>query len=270
MNLDDVAEELYTLPPSEFTAARDARVAEARKAGDRVLAKDIAALKRPTAAAWAVNLLANQRSEVLGELVGLGASLHRAQEELAGDELRRLSRQRLGVVSALVEEAESLAEEAGQPVSQAVLGEVHETLEAVLADEQAARAVLSGRLTKGLEYSGMGTVGGSTTRGRVAAGRKQARRPTTKATNGDERQKVEAEAKEARKAAEERRRARVKAESQVGRLQGKLAEAKEELLRLRAEEKAAQSRLGEAQREERGATQAEERAMAALRRARER
>ncbi|MGW6708764.1 hypothetical protein ACWGDE_28280 [Streptomyces sp. NPDC054956] len=44
MDADSVAVELYGLRPSEFTAARDAYVAKARKAGDKPLAAAIGAL----------------------------------------------------------------------------------------------------------------------------------------------------------------------------------------------------------------------------------
>jgi hypothetical protein len=56
-----VAADLYALDPSEFTAARDARAAETRQAGDRELAAAVKGLRRPSAAAAALNLLARER-----------------------------------------------------------------------------------------------------------------------------------------------------------------------------------------------------------------
>ena len=52
--LDAIAAELYALPPEEFTEARNARAATA----DRALAASVKALRKPTASAWAVDLLA--------------------------------------------------------------------------------------------------------------------------------------------------------------------------------------------------------------------
>src|SRR6478735_4794190 len=52
--LDAIAVELYSLPPDDFTAARNARAA----ASDRALAARVKTLRKPTAAAWAVDLLA--------------------------------------------------------------------------------------------------------------------------------------------------------------------------------------------------------------------
>ncbi|MFD5559083.1 hypothetical protein [Kitasatospora griseola] len=46
-----VADDLHVLSPREFTAARDAAAATARKDGDRTLAAKIKALRKPTLAA---------------------------------------------------------------------------------------------------------------------------------------------------------------------------------------------------------------------------
>ena len=57
MDLDEVADELYEVPPEEFIALRKARQDEAKADGDKALAKEIGALPKPSAAAWACNLL---------------------------------------------------------------------------------------------------------------------------------------------------------------------------------------------------------------------
>ncbi len=58
--LEEIADELYGLPPEEFTAARDARAC-ALRASDRALADAVCALRRPTTAAWLVDLLVRER-----------------------------------------------------------------------------------------------------------------------------------------------------------------------------------------------------------------
>jgi len=91
MELDEVADELYEVPPEEFIALRTARQEEARAGGDKVLAKAIGALPKPSTAAWVSNLLVRaQRPEIEG-LVELGGLLREAQENLAGDQMRALS-----------------------------------------------------------------------------------------------------------------------------------------------------------------------------------
>lgn len=155
--LDRVADELYALPPEEFTAARDRFVKEARGSGHAALAGQVRALRKPTLGAWAVNSLARQRPEDLGQLLDLGAALREAQATLHGDELRRLSAQRGQVVSALARAATDLVAAGGKQATAAVVREVEQTLEAALADPEAAEEVRQGRLTSALSYAGFGT-----------------------------------------------------------------------------------------------------------------
>ncbi len=158
LTIAEVADELYSLSPAEFTAARDDRARELRAAGQRELSAEIKKLARPTASAWLVNQLARRAPDELTRLFDVGDALHEAQRTLAGDRLRELSSQRRQVVADLLPVAATLAEDAGQPASAAVLGEVRATLEAALADPQAGDAVRSGHLTKALAYAGLGEV----------------------------------------------------------------------------------------------------------------
>jgi hypothetical protein len=159
LDIDTVADELYGLLPGEFTSTRDARAAEARRSGERELAAAIKALKRPTSGAWLVNLLARSDREQIATLLDLGAAMREAQEQLVGDELRRLSQQRRQVVSALGQSARERARDVGQPVSEEAGRELEATLEAALADPAAGEAVRSGRLTTALKPSGFGAPG---------------------------------------------------------------------------------------------------------------
>ena len=178
MTLDEVAAELYALPPEEFTAARGEAVAAARKSGDRELAGRIGGLRRPTVGAWLVNLLAHQRPDLIGELLALGEQMRAAQRNLRGDELRELSTQRRAMVSALARESRALAVAAGPGVRAVLpLGEVENTLTAALADPEVAEEVRLGRLVKPVEYAGFGEQprpqlrlvhGGAATQGRLA------------------------------------------------------------------------------------------------------
>ena len=54
---DDDLDELYDAKPEEFTALRTKLAAEAKKRGDADTAKQISAARKPTTAAWVVNLL---------------------------------------------------------------------------------------------------------------------------------------------------------------------------------------------------------------------
>lgn len=155
--LEEIADELYGLPPEEFTAARDAR-ARALRVSDRALADAVRALRRPTTAAWLVDLLVRERRDDVEALLSLGDALRQAQRTLSGDTLRGVGRQRRTVVAALVRAAAALGRAHGRRVGAEVELEVESTLEAALADPAAAAALRGGRLVKPLAYAGLGPV----------------------------------------------------------------------------------------------------------------
>lgn len=144
-DLDAIAAELYALPPAEFTAARN------RSAGmaDRSIAPQVKALRKPTVAAWVVNLLA--REGQFADALELSAALREAQEDLDAAELSRLGRQRRQLVSALAAQAVNLAKDAGVSVSGAAREDVEKTINAAVMDASAAAAVMTARLVAPLE-----------------------------------------------------------------------------------------------------------------------
>ncbi|MFJ3621982.1 hypothetical protein ACIPSH_28085 [Streptomyces iakyrus] len=151
MDYDSVADELYALRPEEFTAARASAVASARTAGDRELAGRIGALRKPSLAAWVSNLLVRSSPGEVEPLLRLGEGLRQAHQDLDGAQLRELSRRQHALIRALSLQARQLAKEAGHPIGEGVQREVENTLHAVLADPEAARAWAGGRLTKPLD-----------------------------------------------------------------------------------------------------------------------
>ncbi|GAA3300512.1 hypothetical protein [Streptomyces cinereospinus] len=151
MDFDAVADELYGLRPEHFTATRDTRAAEARTTGDRALAERIGALRRPSPAAWASNLLVRAQPDQVEPLLRLGEGLRRAHHDLDGAQLRELVRQQRALVGALSRQAAHLAAQAGRRITPDAQREVERTLQAVLADPEAAREWAAGRLVKALD-----------------------------------------------------------------------------------------------------------------------
>ncbi|WP_405921074.1 hypothetical protein [Streptomyces sp. NBC_00122] len=148
MDVEEVIDGLYALPPARFTAARDEAASRAKRAGDPAAGKRIAGLRRPTIAAWTSNTLVRAKPEEVEQFRQLGQALRAAHRSLDGEQLRDLSHQQHVVVGALAREALRLADEAGTPVSETVLREVEQILYAALADPEAAEAWASGRLAK--------------------------------------------------------------------------------------------------------------------------
>lgn len=163
MSFDELADGLHDLDPADFVAARDAAVKEARSAGDRALAAQLAALRRPTVAAWTVNLLARADPDLLTELLDLGEALRAAHATLSITELRPLSAQRNQLVAAVTRRAGQLAADHGRASTDAVLAEVSATLQAALADPAIGEQVRAGRLSQAQSWSGFGPAAGTAT-----------------------------------------------------------------------------------------------------------
>jgi len=152
----EIISELYALPLADFTRVRNDLAAQAKRRGRKQLAETIKQLRKPTASAWAVNLLVRHHPEEITALLAIGAQLREAQSSLAGDALRDLTRQRRQAIAALGRLARAVAARYGQKLSSASESEVEETLQAALVDPAAGYALRSGRLTAPLSYVGLG------------------------------------------------------------------------------------------------------------------
>ena len=159
MDFESIAEELYGLAPPEFTRARDARVADARKEGDRETAAAVKQLRRPSLGAWLANRIVRDRGGELDHLLALAEQLHQAQARLDGDALRNLSREGRDAAAGLVKDASGIAREHGHEMSASAREDLEATLDAALADPDAADELRTGRLTSALRYSGLGLAG---------------------------------------------------------------------------------------------------------------
>lgn len=157
--LDAAAEELYAVLPAVFIATRDARAKEARADGDEELYAQIKALRRPSAAAWLVNVLARS-DEGFEEFTDLSRRLRDAQTHLDAPTMKELGQERTRVVAELVERAVALAKDADPQYrdTATVRDQVTSTLTAAVADPTAEAAVTSGRLVSPLSYAGFGEV----------------------------------------------------------------------------------------------------------------
>lgn len=168
--LADATGALYAAEPGAFVSTRTLLVAEAKASGDAALADEIGRLRKPTAAAWAVNLTTRERPDQVERLRDVGQRLRAAQARLDAAGLRDLRAEREVLVSAFLAGAAEVAEAAGRPLAPAVLEEVRGTLIAALASEEATEAVTSGHLTRALSYSGFGEVDLSEAVARTSSG----------------------------------------------------------------------------------------------------
>ncbi len=157
-SLSAAADELYGAEPGGFVSRRSELVKAARASGDKALATQIGALRRPTVAAWYVNLLARSASSELDALLDLGAVMRQAQSELDMAKVASLLPERRRLEGDVRGRLERLLRDQGVTASPAAWAEVANTLTAATADPSAAEAVRSGCLARSLLYAGFGEV----------------------------------------------------------------------------------------------------------------
>jgi hypothetical protein len=221
---DDELNRLYGLPLADFTRARDGLARELRKAGEREAADEVKSLAKPSISAWTVNRLARQEPMQVRGLMTAGERLRAAQAELLGggdpDELQAALQRQREVVAALLESSKRILESAGHPATAATLERIRGTLTSAAADEEGARLVESGRLTKDLEPAGFG--------GLAVAPRKTSKRP----------------AQQQRRKNEEARERRLEdARRKVDEVRGEVAEQRDRVRRATSEARKAQAEL---------------------------
>jgi hypothetical protein len=146
------AGKLYALPPSEFTAARNARAKKLR-ADDPDLADAVAKLAKPTVAAAAVNRLARDQPSEVRELIQAGKRLREAQERaVAGKGEPEDLQQAIGDHRAALDRVQREARRLG--VSDPVLERVVRTVRAASLDPAQQRLLERGLLAEELEAAG--------------------------------------------------------------------------------------------------------------------
>lgn len=154
----EIVDALYAVTLGDFTPERDRRAKEL-KGQDAGLAARVKTLKKPSTAAWVVNLLVRRETEQVDQVLELGASLRAAAEDLDAEQLRALTKQRRQLTAAVTTQARGLARGEGVKVSAAVADQIEGTLHAAMLSEQASEAIRTGALVRAIEPSEVGGLG---------------------------------------------------------------------------------------------------------------
>lgn len=154
-------DDLYGLPLDRFIPERTALVRALRADRRRDEAAAVAALRKPSVAAWAVNQLVRSQSSAVAELYAAGDALREAQANLLagsgdGRALRAANERERDAVEVLVQAARGLLDSEGHGLSATVLERVSDTLHAAALDEGARERVREGRLERELRHVGLG------------------------------------------------------------------------------------------------------------------
>lgn len=147
-------DDLYRQHPSEFVAARDELVKGLRSDGDREEADRVKKLKRPSAAAWPLNVVALAQPKPLRAFAKASQALEKAQQAAleGGDKevekWRTAAAREREAAQAVIDASERAASEAGHPATTQALDLVDGTLRAAAADPELRERVLAGRLER--------------------------------------------------------------------------------------------------------------------------
>lgn len=252
--LEAEIDQLFQLPPGDFTAARNAL---AKGAGCEAAA--IKALTKPPIAAWAVNQLYwkdPDRYEALVDAANEMRKTHRAVLEGRKGDLRSAGREHELALDTALKSSMTLLKDAGQPATDVTRHAVLNTLRALPADEP------PGRLTRTLAPGGFEMLAGITPAEparrplqRPAPSKSTDTAPGTKSKAGDARAEREAVRESARGAAKERER-RATAERAVRAAEQRARQAEFEAARAARDATKAERRLEETRRELEAAQQA--------------
>ena len=183
-----VGEELYGLSLEEFIARRASLAKSLRAQGRRDDAKKVAALRKPSVAAWAVNQLIRTRAAETARLFSAGDQMRSAQDALlAGTAepaaLREAAAAERGARDELVEIARGLLSASGHELSASTLSRVDETLHAASLDPDARAQLADGCLVKEFRLAGLGpALGSDASAGAATSARLQKRSTKTRAT----------------------------------------------------------------------------------------
>jgi hypothetical protein len=204
---------LYGADPDGFTERRAELAATAKASGEPLAAKRIAALRRPTRAAVALNRMVRADNAVTERLDRLAAELAAAHRSLDGTRIRDVSVERNRAVADLTKQA--LGTAGPNAASVALADEIRNTLLAALADDAVRDDVRAGALVRAARWDGFGAdvdpglrIVPPTPISRPAAGtaagstqRSTARATQRRAELSDRRDSAEAELREAEAAA---------------------------------------------------------------------
>lgn len=256
MDLETERTRLYGLPLEQFTAQRNALARELRADGRRQEAAAVAALPKPTLAAWVVNILARTQRREIDLLLDSGKRLYDAQQaslEKGGRAGLDEARERLETATARATDA--AREVLGERTSTQLLDRVAETLRTAALTPEGRELLATGMLVKEMTTTGwelVTAIGGTQT---VEQKPRRGREPQETAGDRAARQEELARAREALSLAKEHR----------SELRRRLRDAEREVAERREALEQAERSRDDAKRELAAAEEAEAAAGAAVR-----
>lgn len=152
-------QDLYAVEPEEFTAARNSLVKQLRREDRKDDAAAVASLRRPPATAWALNVLARDRPELVQAVLDAGQRLRSAMERAVdGDAstLRDAQLEERRSIDTVTAAAVARLEATGRAVGDTSRRRMAATLQAAVVDPTVAEALVAGVLDADHDAPGFG------------------------------------------------------------------------------------------------------------------
>ena len=251
------ADELFRIPLSEFTSARNTLAAKLKKDGDAEESERIKALSKPPVSAWVANQLYWKHRNAFNRLLAAGDEFRKAQAaQLAGKsvDLRGPLDARRETLGELTKLATEVLREAGHPASPDVMRRIMTTLEAVATYGDHPGGPPLGRLTADVDPPGFEALAALVPAGthhRSAAAKGQAPRVIPFNQSKPERaaRKAADDREDSRRVEQERREQQNEARKALRDAERALTEARRDAERARAQMKEAAARAKTAEKE---------------------
>ena len=248
-------DELFRLPLSEFTAARNELAAKLKKEGDSEESERIKALSKPPVSAWAANQLYWTHRSAFDRLLTAGEQFRDAQAaQLAGKsaDLRGPLDARREALGELTKLAAGILQKAGHPPSPEIMRRIMTTLEALATYGTDSGAPPAGRLTADVDPPGFEALAAlipAGTHHRSGAAKGQAAPRVIPFNQPKPARKAADDRDDSRRAEQERRERQNEARKALREAERALVEARRDAERARAEMKEAAARAKTAEKE---------------------
>jgi hypothetical protein len=244
---------LFKLPPTEFTAARNALVSKLKKAGKTGDADTVKGLSRPSISAWAVNQLYWRHRRQFDALMDAGERFKKAQAaQLAGKaaDIRAPLEARRAALAGLSTLAANLLDASGHTPSPDTMRRINTTLEALATYGAHPGAPQPGRLTDDVDPPGFEALAALVPRGGGARSPEEATRVIPFHARPRKASKKKASPEEEKRRAEEARKVQAAAaRAAVQEAEQSLREAKKRAQQAEAALKVAAAKAKQAEKE---------------------
>jgi hypothetical protein len=218
MAATEALDRLYAAPLEQFVTLRRELAATLRERGELAASREVAAAKKPSRPAWALNQVARRHPEQLRGVVEAHAAAAAAQSSGDADAMRT-ARAFRDLLAGVVKSCAAVLSDAGTGMTPSQARQISETLRAAAADPSTRARLLAGVLTENVETD-------DPFAGVEAAAPSSEAHPPHASDDGAARASLEAREREEARAREARARALEEAQRRVDALEAEVRQAR--------------------------------------------